>query len=280
MEEYKVQRHHVKKIFRITSEDLNLLFDKKNLAVPPNQGEARQSLNILRECGYDSGLTQLLVSNKLSGITGDVEDIERRQKLFGKNRIALPSITPFHELLARQYEDDNVIYLIIAATLYLMFSLFSKSKTAYIETLTIYVGVFFAALVAAICDWVKERQFLKIKDEINNAQVLVFRGCFGTCVSISIRDLVVGDLIDVQQGDRVPADCVLVEEANIKVDQSMYNPKETAVEKSLSLTNTDYGPDNHKLNPDPFLLSASKIMSGSGKAIVCSVGKNTRLSRS
>lgn len=200
--------------------------------------------------------------------------------MFGKNKIALPSITAFHELLARQYEDENVIYLIIAATLYLMFSMFSNSKTAYIETLTIYVGVFFAAFVAAMCDWIKERQFLKIKDEVNNAQVLVYRGTFGSCVSISVRDLVVGDLIDIQQGDRIPADCVIIEETNIKVDQSMYNPQETFVEKSLSNTNVEYGPDNHKTNPDPFLLSASKIMSGSGRAIVCSVGDNTRLSRS
>ena len=37
--------------------------------------------------------------------------------------------------------------------------------------------------------------------------------------------------------------------------------------------------DNHKQHPDPFLLSDSKIMTGQGKAIVCSVGKNTLLSR-
>jgi Ca2+-transporting ATPase len=34
------------------------------------------------------------------------------------------------------------------------------------------------------------------------------------------------------------------------------------------------------MNPDPFLLSASKIMTGCGRAVVCSVGRNTRLSRS
>lgn len=59
----------------------------------------------------------------------------------------------------------------------------------------------------------------------------------------------------------------------------MYNSLENYVEKELSVQRTDYGEDNHKLNPDPFLLTASKIMSGSGKAVVCSVGKNTRLSR-
>jgi len=91
------------------------------------------------------------------------------------------------------------------------------------ESLTIYCGVFFASLVSAICDWVKERQFLKIKDEINNAMVKVYRGQFGTVSVISVRDLVVGDLIDVQQGDRVPADCILIDETNITIDESVYD---------------------------------------------------------
>lgn len=37
--------------------------------------------------------------------------------------------------------------------------------------------------------------------------------------------------------------------------------------------------DNHKKNPDPFLFAGSMIMTGSGKAVICAVGKNTRVSR-
>ena len=199
----------------------------------------------------------------------------RRQRLFGKNRIALPSITPFHELMANQFEDDNVIKLILAATFYLAFSVLGGLGTVgYMESLTIYSGVFFASFVAALCDWIKERQFLKIKDEINNAQVIVYRGQFGTVNSISVRDLVVGDIIDIQQGDRVPADCVLIEETNITVDQSIYDPKDSNIEKECSYYYPDQEDkkmmDNHawarnregKLEPtpDPFLLSASMIM--------------------
>lgn len=260
------------------------MFDKKNLKLPENQGESRQSLNVLRECGYHEGVLQLLVTDKDTGIVGDRLDVTRRQRLFGRNKIALPQSTPFHELLATQYEDENVVFLVVAATFYLVFSLLSGNASTYAETLTIYAGVFFASLIAAFCDWIKERQFLKIKDEINNAEVLVFRGGHGNVHSISVRELVVGDIIDIEQGDRVPADCLLIEEANIAVDQSMYNPKDTWVEKSLSLKTAkavSYGedPDNHKENPDPFLLSASKIMSGSGKAVVCAVGRATRLAR-
>lgn len=134
--------------------------------------------------------------------------------------------------------------------------------------------------MSALCDYIKESQFLKLKDEINNQEVVVYRGAHGTCHSIPIRELVVGDIVDIQQGDRVPADCILMEEMNIKVDQSIYFPGEVSVEKEQStfeIQNDGTWLDNHRDHPDPFLLSDCKVMTGQGKALVCAVGKNTLL---
>jgi len=61
----------------------------------------------------------------------------------------------FHELLARQFEDDQVMTLMWAAFMYLILSCFSKDM-AYVETLTIYGGLFFAAIISACCDYIKE----------------------------------------------------------------------------------------------------------------------------
>jgi Ca2+-transporting ATPase len=95
---------------------------------------------------------------------------------------------------------------------------------------------------------------------------------------ILVRDIVVGDVIELNQGDRVPADCIILEEMNMKVDQSMYNPNETEVDKEESTVN-ESGHDNHKEHPDPFLFTDSKIVCGQGKAIVCCVGENTILGK-
>jgi magnesium-transporting ATPase (P-type) len=65
------------------------------------------------------------------------------------------------------------------------------------EVLTIFVGVFVATFISGFADYIKEKQFLKIKDEINNAEVVVFRGQYGSTTSVSVRDLVVGDVIDI-----------------------------------------------------------------------------------
>lgn len=115
--------------------------------------------------------------------------------------------------------------LLWIATFVLGLSLFgdeAKLPVAYVETLSIFAGLLFAALISASCDYVKESQILQLADEINNQEVTVYRGSHGNSMSIPIRELVVGDVVDVKQGDRVPADCLLLEEMNITVDESLY----------------------------------------------------------
>jgi Ca2+-transporting ATPase len=81
---------------------------------------------------------------------------------------------------------------------------------------------------------------------------------------------VVGDIILVEAGNRIPADCILIEGNDITVDEAYYNDKkETIVKKSLS------DGENHRENPDPFLLCKSLVLTGQGRALVCAVGKNT-----
>jgi len=46
--------------------------------VPENKGESRQSLNILKACGYTAGLCNLLATDSRTGIVGDASDIIRR----------------------------------------------------------------------------------------------------------------------------------------------------------------------------------------------------------
>jgi len=69
--------------------------------LPSNDGETRRSLDLLKECGYNEGFCQLMVTHKITGIIGDERDLTRRKKMFGRNFVAIPSITSFWDLLAR-----------------------------------------------------------------------------------------------------------------------------------------------------------------------------------
>lgn len=78
----------------------------------------------------------------------------------------------------------------------------------------------------------------------------------------------------------VPADCILIEEMNITVDETLYgNGRQVEKEPSTRSFDSEGDPDNHDKNPDNILLTGTSIMTGGGKAVVCSVGDHTLLAR-
>jgi hypothetical protein len=73
-----IKKKSVEHILRLDKDELDRFFDKKNLAMPDNEGEERISLQMLAECGYNDGICQLLASDPDTGIVGDEMDITRR----------------------------------------------------------------------------------------------------------------------------------------------------------------------------------------------------------
>jgi len=67
--------------------------------------------------------------------------------------------------------------------------------------------------------------------EILNEKSTVFRGQTGTSQEIFSNQLVVGDIVLLSAGDKVPADCILIEEMDMYVDQSIIFPGEERIEK-------------------------------------------------
>ena len=120
-----------------------MFFEKKNMKKPDNEGEARISLNMLRDVNYNIGLCRRLCSDPETGIIGDEKDLKRRQAIFGKHAIALPEIQTFYSLVCANFEDPNVVFLTWAAFLYTIISIFNQDENnfAYIESLTINSGI-------------------------------------------------------------------------------------------------------------------------------------------
>ena len=87
---------------------------------------------------------------------------------------------------------------------------------------------------------------------------------------MSTKELVVGDLIQLMQGNRVPADCLLIESTDFATDESPLTGEPEQVEKSNVVE------ANYKYNPNPFLLGKTLIVNGQGVALVCNVGTHTR----
>ncbi len=106
-----------------------------------------------------------------------------------------------------------------------------------------------------------------MKDET----IPVVRGKHGATQSVNIYDLVVGDIILLDTGCRVPADCLLLDGLDVKVDESIYYDGQRADAPKVVVTE-----DNYSASPDPFLLSDSLVQTGAGRAVVLCVGARSR----
>ena len=87
--------------------------------------------------------------------------------------------------------------------------------------------------------------------------------------TVDSEELVVGDIIELEQGDTVPADCLIIDCQDLNTNESALTGEPEAMTKE-TLTN-----ENYRFNPCPFLLQGSLVENGQGKAVVLAVGDNT-----
>lgn len=198
---------------------------------------------------------------------------------FGKNKRSLPTVRSFWAILWDQFDEFYMQVLIVLGFASLALALFSSAHgqkwSKILEAISIFFAVFFAGILQTLCDWGKEKQFLRLRSEIMNEKVHVLRGQSGTTQTILVEDLVVGDIVLLNEGDRVPADCLLIEEMDMFVDQKQFYPADRNSEMTeKQCSNEDVDMDTNK-NPDPILLQDSIVMRGSGKAVVLAVGSHT-----
>ncbi|XP_059539748.1 plasma membrane calcium-transporting ATPase 1 isoform X5 [Myotis daubentonii] len=136
-----------------------------------------------------------------------------------------------------------------------------EGETGWIEGAAILLSVVCVVLVTAFNDWSKEKQFRGLQSRIEQEQKFtVIRG--GQVIQIPVADIIVGDIAQVKYGDLLPADGILIQGNDLKIDESSLTGESDHVRKSL--------------DKDPLLLSGTHVMEGSGRMVVTAVGINSQ----
>jgi len=131
----------------------------------------------------------------------------------------------------------------------------------FIEGFAILFAIMIVVFVTAWNDWSKEKQFRGLQDKISEEQTCsVIRN--GESLEIVVAELVVGDVVQVKYGDLLPADGMIIQSNDLKVDESSLTGESDHVKKSTTR--------------DPALLGGTHVMEGSGKMIVTAVGCNSQ----
>ena len=167
------------------------------------------------------------MNNKIiSGLT-DFE-IKNSQKKYGTNRLTNKKKTTIFELIIESLNDPIVKILLIALGIKVLIIL---NKTDLYESLGIAIAVFLASFISVISEYGSEKAFEKLNEENNSINVKVIRNN-KKCI-ININDIVVGDIVILNSGDKIPADGIIIE-GSIFVDESSLTGEAKEKQKDIN----------------------------------------------
>uniref|UniRef100_A0A672KG65 Calcium-transporting ATPase n=1 Tax=Sinocyclocheilus grahami TaxID=75366 RepID=A0A672KG65_SINGR len=270
---------------------------KNSVAEPNHDGEFGCSLKELRSLmelrgaeglhkiqetyGDVNGLCNRLKTSPVDGLSGQPADIEKRKVAFGQNFIPPKKPKTFLQLVWEALQDVTLIILEVAAIVSLGLSFYKppdsenrncgnaaggiedegEAEAGWIEGAAILLSVACVVLVTAFNDWSKEKQFRGLQSRIEQEQkFMMVRG--GQVIPIPVAEIVVGDIAQIKYGDLLPADGILIQGNDLKIDESSLTGESDHVKKSME--------------KDSVLLSGTHVMEGSGKMVVTAVGVNSQ----
>jgi Ca2+-transporting ATPase len=200
-----------------------------------------------------------------------LSSFEAQQRLLAGGCNELPSAKP-RSLFAIAWRvacEPMFILLIACGGIYLLLG--SKQDAA------ILLGSVFVIMAMSFTQERKSERALEALRDLSSPRALVLRD--GVQQRIAGRDVVVGDIIFLAEGDRVPADAMLFASLGMTVDESLLSGESVPVRKEASAADAPQqlaAPGGDGL---PFLYSGSLVVQGKGRARVVATAGQTALGR-
>ena len=211
----------------------------------------------------------------------DDAQIRESSEKYGPNTLTPPARDPWWQQFLEKFDDPTIKILLAAAVISLLMTVLEKFVLGHPEASFIdSIGIFLAVMLATLCGFFSElksaREFdllNKVKDDI---KIKVLRK--GQMEEISINDIVVGDVVHLDLGDKVPADGVVIDAMGLLVDQSVMTGESVPVEKHSPNNKNDIIPGaNEQLDDQHLVYRGTMVSDGHGEFLVTVVGDRTRL---
>ncbi len=217
----------------------------------------------------------------------NLEEVEKSRSLYGKNELVGKRRKSFFRCFLGNLNDPIIKVLIVALIINVLVSL---PNVNYLESAGILLSVLISTLVSTISEYSSENAFEKLKDSSKNDTVLVKR--VGGVSEIPSNELVVGDIVILEAGCKIPADCILLDGA-IEVNEAPLTGESSEVSKTPMLPNSSApiitkiqaslaegkGAELNIKKGEYSLFSGSTVTYGYAEALVTSVGENTYIGK-
>ncbi len=195
----------------------------------------------------------------------DSAEALRRRQEFGPNEIRRTGTEPWYLVLARQFMDVLIFILLIAAVI-------SVAVGEIADAVTIMVIVILNGILGFVQEWRAQEALAALQNMLSPACTVIRDG---EETRIDSVDLVPGDVVVLQIGDRVPADLRLVEALNLKVDESALTGESASVHKDIGAVD----PDAPLATRSSMVWMGTNVTNGRGRGIVVATGMETQFGR-
>lgn len=219
----------------------------------------------LEERGGPAAVATALRTSLDEGLSGDeiAASFAPRIKTYGSNVFKYPPPKGFLRLIFEAFKDLTIIILCVAAVVSLVIGIAIEDKRdhyGYLEGIAIVLVVCIVVLVQASIDRQKEAKFRQLNSVKDNYDVQIVRA--GITEARSADEVLVGDLIKVSAGDKLPADGILVEGSALKTNESSMTGEPIDIAKEVG--------------GDVFMLSGTTVSEGVGHVLVLAVGERSQ----
>jgi Ca2+-transporting ATPase len=211
---------------------------------------------------------KLSIEETLKNLNSDINGLTSKQAQenlakFGKNELVEEEKAGPLRLFLGQFMDILILILIIAAV-----AAYYVGDT--LDAIVILIVVLINAIVGFIQEYRAEKAMEKLKGLIS-AEAVVIRD--GQEQKITAGELTPGDIVLLEEGDKVPADLRIVESYDLLIDESALTGESLPVDKSTDVIISD----DH--DADNMAFMETGVASGRGKGVVVEIGMGTEIGK-
>ena len=164
---------------------------------------------------------------KLSGLTS--QQVEESRRKNGANTLTEIPPEPLWKKILEGFKDPMLMILLVALVVQVV--LFFMGQAEWFEPVGILIAILIANGVASISENKQEGKAAALKaEELAKETAKVIRD--GRLLEIHVSEVVTGDIVFLQAGDKIPADGVIVD-GSVKVDQAALNGETEEAEKTV-----------------------------------------------
>ena len=226
---------------------------------------------------YLASAEDVLAAQSSNAETGlSAAEAASRLASVGPNKLDEEEKTPMWKRFFEQMADPMVIMLLVAAAISVITG-FIQGEPEWADAVII-LSVVILNSVLGVVQEAKSEQALEALQEMSAAQSKVMRD--GKLVHMPSSELVPGDIVLLEAGDSVPADCRVLESASMKIEEAALTGESVPVEKHADqialAADTDDVPLGDRKN---MCYMGSTVVYGRGRAVVVGTGMKTEMGK-